>query len=303
MSISVTEAKKKFFDARRAARYSENTLTDYGNTLRKFESFVGGDTPLDSIGVDKLITFMGSPDVLSVSKKTALNYLTGISSFWQWAVESGYCESNIARQVKPPKPEKRDIIPYTHKEISKLLLAAQDGQLARRDIAIILVLLDTGMRASELGNIKIKSVYFADRQILVFGKGSKERRLRISKATKNAIIRYLNWRGCLQPSLCRNEYLFIGKRNKKMTRNTVRLLCERLAIKSSVAHVFTHKFRYTFAIEFLRNGGNIFTLQKLLGHTTLDMVKRYLAIAQSDVDRDHDRASPVENWHLKDELL
>uniref|UniRef100_A0A7C4PLW1 Site-specific integrase n=1 Tax=Anaerolinea thermolimosa TaxID=229919 RepID=A0A7C4PLW1_9CHLR len=71
-----------------------------------------------------------------------------------------------------------------------------------------------------------------------------------------------------------------------------------LGDKSSVSHVFPHRFRHTFAIQFLRNGGNIYSLQKILGHSTLDIVKRYLAIAQYDVDHDHIVASPMKCWDL-----
>ena len=300
--MDLSQATESFFASCRAARYSEHTLIDYKNTFRKFEKVVAGNTPVNNISVDEIVKFMGSPEVMQVSKKTALNYHTGLSSLWRWSVEKGYCETNIVRLVKAPRPEQRDIVPYTRREIEKLLGAANSSNLPERDFAIVLVLLDTGIRASELGDVKIKKVYIEERQILVLGKGGKERRLRVSQDTINVIVHYLNWRGCSKLSAYREKYLFLGNSNKKITRHTLRQLCDRLEVRANVANVYPHKFRHTFAIEFLRNGGNIFTLQKLLGHTTLDMVKRYLAIVQSDIDRDHDKASPVKNWHLVKQL-
>jgi len=83
-----------------------------------------------------------------------------------------------------------------------------------------------------------------------------------------------------------------------LNRSALQQLLEVIGVRAGVSNCHPHRFRHTFAIQFLRNGGNIYTLQAMLGHTTLDMVKKYLAIAQTDLDRDHEKASPVKGWAL-----
>jgi integrase/recombinase XerD len=83
-----------------------------------------------------------------------------------------------------------------------------------------------------------------------------------------------------------------------MTRVSVPAGPVRLGAKAGVQACHPHRFRHTFAVNFLRNGGNAFELQMALGHTTLQMVQTYLALAQADLDAAHRKASPVENWRL-----
>lgn len=130
---------------------------------------------------------------------------------------------------------------------------------------------------------------------LSLGKGKKERDIPISKTTSNAIEEYLRYRKHKTP----NSPLFAKTNGKYLDRVLLGRILARLGTDAGVSHVFPHRFRHTFAIQFLRNGGNIYSLQKILGHSTLDMVKRYLAIAQHDLDRDHEIASPVNHWGLR----
>ncbi len=298
------EVYTRFLEAKRAQRLSAHTLADYQNTYNKFVRFLentldGSDTDFAQITVRTISQFLASMD--SVSKKTVLNYHTGLSSLWNWATQEGLCTENIVRRVTPPKAESREVIPFTRDEVSALLKAAEQSTLPERDKAILLFMLDTGVRASELGAIRLRDVDIQKHQVLVFGKGSKERRLMFSDATAEAILTYLATRGItkIRTHAHRNNYLFLGKTGTPLSRDTLRQLYERLADRCGVIHAHPHKMRHTFAIEFLRNGGNVYVLQALLGHSTLDMVKRYLTIVQRDLENAHNLASPVKHWFGK----
>jgi len=87
--------------------------------------------------------------------------------------------------------------------------------------------------------------------------------------------------------------------NLTLTRQGVLLMLRRLGKRASIPNVHPHKFRHTFAIEFLRNGGNVFELQQLLGHSDLETAKKYIYLAQTDLETSIRKASPVDRWHLR----
>lgn len=279
----------EFIEACKARRLSEHTIQDYKNTYTKFLRWLGDDRQIDEISSKDIIRFLASCDV---RPKTILNYHVGLSSLWRHAVESNYIPANIIRSVKPPKPDTTQVDPLTRSDVVALITAARDGTNPLRDTAIILTLLDTGLRASELCSLKVNDLN--SQSFIVFGKGRKERRLVICDDTYQAIRTYHeNER---QPLKKRTDPVFCVRSGEHLTRHGLQLLLTRLEIRAGLGHVHPHKFRHTFAIQYLRNGGNIFALQRLLGHTSLDMVRRYLAIAQADLDSDHHKASPVRNW-------
>lgn len=303
-------------------RLSAHTVRDYSTTFKRFTGFVGEDvvfTQIDVTMIRRFMAFLGTPQVgggavakppKPLSKKTALNYHTGLSALWQWAKTEGLVERNIVREVEPPDPEEPAIVPFSQADVKALLKACEQTReygrpgkracanarpTALRDKTLILLMLDTGMRASEVCGITARDIDLKNRRIWTMGKGDKERSLPISPETAKALWHYMNNRAEAKAS----APLFATKDGRPLSRAALLDLVSDLGEKAGVVDVHPHRFRHTFAITFLRNGGNVYELQMALGHSSLDMVKRYLALAETDLQRAHEEASPVANWRLK----
>ena len=305
--IPLSAALEGYFIAAHARRLSPATLRDYDNTFRKLEAFLGRDPPLADITAPDISAFLASMNGLSA--KTLLNYHTGLAALWTWATKEGIADEHIVRKVRRPKPEQREIMPYTRGDLQAMLAACHRSSAyvrpgkrrsnhsrptADRDRAIILLLVDTGMRASELCDLRIRDLDIPNRRVRVMGKGRKERMLPISARTTQALWRYLATRDTKRD----HSFLFVTRTEGPLERNNLRNTLKRIGQRAGVSGVTVHRFRHTFAIAFLRNNGHIMALQRMLGHSTLDMVSRYLAIAQADIENAHQEASPVANWLL-----
>ncbi len=299
-----------YITAAEARRISPRTLADYANTFRKLQAFIG-DPVFLSLDVRTVERFFAQLPT-SLSDKTVLNYHIGLSALWTWAVKADYADRHVLREITPPKKEERVIVPFTQEEVRLLLNALersrvyirtgkrecsnrQNADLITRNRAIILLLLDTGLRASELVNLLGRDVDMRNRRIhVVNGKGDKDRLIPFSANTAQALQRYLLTR----TDDSQSEPLFVTQDGFALDRIMLRRTLHRLGQRAGVADVHPHRFRHTFAIQFLRNGGNMYVLQMLLGHSTLEMCKKYLLLAQTDADETHKRASPVSNWRL-----
>jgi integrase/recombinase XerD len=286
-------------------RLSVHTLADYQNTFKKLQAALG-DPPINSISEIQIQQFMAAQ---TVSNKTLLNYHIGLSALWTWAVRENLAAAHILHHVPKPRPDQRVIQPLSEEEIKSLFSALKStraytrpGKKASshslpssdRNRAILLLMLDTGLRVSELCNLLISDVDVRSKLILVMGKGGKERSIPFSARTGQALWKYLASR----PDDIPTAPLFKTSQNRPLTPNQVLHIFTRLGSRAGVHNVHPHRLRHTFAIAYLRNAGNARFLQTILGHSTSDMVNRYLSISEQDLAAAHRTASPVENWRL-----
>jgi len=329
--LTLSQSIEGFLLEKQAQHLSPHTVADYTNSFRKLQAYLGDpernkaglqDPPLAGITTDQVKGFLGDLSTprapagaakrpaKGLSNKTILNIHTGLSALWTWAVTEGIVTKHILRDIPRPRPEKRAITPFTEADIKTLLGSCERSRsytrpgkracdhavpTALRNRTIILLLLDTGVRASELCGLMIKDADLTNKHILVLGKGNKERSLPISPRTAKLFWRYLTTERKEERV---DQPLFLGSDGNQMTRDGLLKLLIRLGEKAGVNDCHPHRFRHTFAVNFLRNGGNAFELQMALGHTTLEMVQTYLSLAQTDLDAAHRKASPVENWRL-----
>jgi integrase/recombinase XerD len=256
----------------------------------------------------------GNNDI-GLSPKTIRNIWVTLCAFFRWINEE-FDLPNPMKKVAAPKFENAPVEPFTREDIETLLKACdycQEAQTnnrrkftmhrhtASRDRALILTLLDTGLRASELcalniGDLDIKTGKVQIKHGVVgAAKGRKGRIVYLGKTARKAIWRYLANR---EDGEDPDAPLFINKFGRSFNRDTLRQVIHSLGTKAGIKKTHPHRFRHTFAITYLRSGGDLFTLQSLLGHSSLDMVQHYARIADIDVANAHRRASPADNWRL-----
>lgn len=320
--MKISRAVQGFLFHKEAAGCSPNTLASYRRNAEEFAEFVAG-FEVEDIGdvtsdhVRRYLYHLRTNRRLA--DKTVRNHWTVLSSMWSWASVELKIPHVIRDRVACPKAQPPDIVPLTKDEIIRLLEATARAKRyktdrrravrrsrpeASRDKAIILTLLDTGLRVSELCNLTRGDVDLARGAVFV-GDGkhrlsTKSRHVYLGTSAKKAVWDYLADREEeLERDISDDEPLFAATDWKRsMNRHSVRRMLYRCADRAGVKDVYPHRFRHTFAITYLRNGGDPFTLQALLGHSSLDMVKVYVRIAQQDCEETHRRASPADNWHL-----
>ena len=117
----------------------------------------------------------------------------------------------------------------------------------------------------------------------------------LGKAARRTLWRYLAER---EDHVDADAPLFLGQLSRRLRRDTLRQLLRDLGRRAGVKNCHPHRFRHTFAVTYLWSGGDVFTLQAILGHSTLEMVQHYARLAQLDVEKAHWKASPADNWYL-----
>lgn len=290
-NFSLSDAFDMFMLDIQSRHLTVNTEKFYQSTLSPFIAWCKkqGMASLRDVTHIHLRTFLKELADRQLSSHTQHKYARAIKTFFLFCVSDELLEKSPSDKMRMPKLEQKVLKSFTQAEIKSILKAC----ISERDAAICLALLDSGARASELCALDVQDIDLKTGAVTIrLGKGQKGRTTYIGAKARKQLMRYLLLRGKPQGG----EPLFLSELTKKrLTVYGLTLVMRRLKQRSGVPEVTSHAFRRTFALEFLRGGGNIYVLAKLMGHASIDVLKRYLAITQDDLKGQHDRYAPGDN--------
>ncbi len=287
---------ESFLIDRRAAGLSPNSIRYYRSYLIIFQRYCEASAVkcIEQITADLLrhhfVTLAETHNPGGVSGE----YRT-LRAFFRWLVDEEIMPPdwrNPMSKVKPPKMNMEPLEPIPLEDVRALIDTCSAGAIMDdRDRAIFLVLLDTGVRAQELCDLNQEDVNSETGTTRVrYGKGGKTRTVFLGKRSRKAVRTYLRRR------TDREHSLFLTRSGERLTYEAVREMIDRRARQAGLSNKpSAHDFRRAFALNMLRNGADVFALQKLLGHSDLQIMRRYLAQNNQDTQLAHLRGSPVDN--------
>lgn len=248
--------------------------------------------------------FRGHPMIAAQAGKLSISYVHGMGralrSFSNWAHEEGYLEEHVMYRLKLPPIPKTQPEPLTEDEIRRVLTMALYHTLERlRNFSMMMLFFDTGLRLSELLNLKLSCIDLPVGEMTVIGKGNKERKVPMGAQAKKALIDYLS-KERPKPQNPRDEdRVYLTAESNPVSQVVVHKMFQRVRKAAGVPRLHPHVCRHTFAVRYLVHGGDVFSLQKILGHSSLEMTRRYVNLASDDIKDKHRRFSPMDNLNYR----
>lgn len=305
-----------FLDDCELADHSPRTLANYRDTLSKFHWWLRAtDRPLDPTMIrpadlrDYLRYIQSAPNRWNstdpkahqpIQASTLDAYYRRLRAFFNWLVDQEDIDrSPMDKRLRRPRVPEQPIDPFTADELTRIahvLRNRPENVQVARDRAVVAVLLDVALRASELVNLIVSDVDIMTGSVLVRqGKGNKTRSVQLGSSARRALRRY--WIRFRADDYNMSEPVFLSQRRTPLTRSGLEQLTKRIGNQAGVDPCNPHRFRHTAAVNAVRAGMDVFHLQRLLGHSDLEMCRRYVQLADTDMANAAKRSSPLD--HLK----
>ena len=300
VSDRLSAALHAFLLSREAMRCTPKTLEHYRYTVGSFVAFLRGEgvTTLDAITSGHIRAFLVALQRRGVKDTTQHAHARGVKTFLRWLVSEGELDTSPMERVPMPRLDQRMPAPFTLEDITTLLnTCAIRTAKGARDYALILALLDTGLRASELLSLRVGDIDLRSGLTTVLGKGRKARQVRFGAKARGAVVKMLGFRpnaGHGAPLWTTCDRLTGQLTEEALSLRGLQTILHRLGAQAGVMPCAPHRFRRTFALAMLRDGCDLHSLRLLMGHATLDVLQRYLALAGEDVERAHRMHSPAD---------
>ena len=277
-----------FYEYLLTKNYSENTVLSYINDLYYFYLFVKKD--LDLVKEEDIRDYLEYLNLKKDKSTSVSRKISTFKSFYKFLYLNEYIDKKEypLSKISYPKTEKKLPKFIYYNDLLEMINESSKGKEGLRDRLIIEMLYATGVRVSELVNIKINDIDFNNRRIIVCGKGNKERIVYYGEYAMKVLNDYLRGRENIN-----NQYLFLNNRGEKLTDRGVRYIIDNIMKNLSVkTHVTPHVLRHTFATDMLNNGCDIKVVQELLGHSSLKTTEVYTHVTNDRLKEVYYRCFP-----------
>lgn len=292
-----------FAQSNKAEGKSPKTIDWYTEMLTGFSKFIIGTdrrAVLAEFNTASVREFVIHEQGRGLSPYTVQGKVRALKVFASWLLNEDYTTDHLLYNLKLPKVPVNLIEPLTTAEVDHLLSYQNPlTALGCRNIAILVVMLDTGIRVSELCGLRFADAHIEEGYLKVMGKGSKERIVPVGSLAQKMLWRYIiHFRP--EPEVETEDYLFLTLDSKPLHPNAIKLLLKRWGRKAGVPRLHAHLCRHTYATNFLNyQCGDVFRLQQILGHSTLEMVRRYVHFASAQAMVNGKPSSPIDHMGIR----
>lgn len=275
--------------------YSSNTIESYKRDLNSFLEYMK-DVEINNITVDKLKDYIKHLNNKNLNEKSISRTISCLKSFYKFLVIEKKVSENIADTLYTPKLKKALPNTLTEDEVFKLLDINLNDNYSYRNKAMIELMYGTGLRVSELVNLKLQDIDLMNDSIRTFGKGSKERVIPIGEFASESLKEYLNkYRSTLLKKY-NNDYVFLNNHGNNMTRQGFFKIIKSLAKEKGInKQISPHILRHSFASHLLKYGADLRTIQELLGHSDISTTQIYTHISNEELKDNYKEFHPHGN--------
>ena len=268
--------------------YSDNTVGAYMNDLNKYEEFLKKNIlESDTEDLERYLKYIKNLESTTVAHK-----ITSIKSYFNYNIKRGIVSVNPADKVSRPKLTKHLPEYLTEEEVGKLLDVEVKSPYDYRNKTILELLYSSGIRISELVNIKTPNYDSEECLIRIMGKGSKERIVPLGDYAVNIMNDYMNnYRPLINKK--HTDYIFINNRGDKISRQFIFKVIKKEALKKGIKKdISPHTLRHTFATHLLKNGADLRIIQELLGHENISTTQIYTHVTNNKLKSDYETYFP-----------
>ena len=282
--MTLADAYQNFIYYKKLQGVSPNTLTAYYFHIKKFLDYIGSDTPIESVTeswVNNYIMFLHG---CGLSRNSVCTYIRNLRIILTYIYNEWGLSFSPSKIRIPKAPQKMAYI-YSDDDIREIFQAADSSSsvpwISARNKALIALMLDSGLRQGEVATLRTSNVFFEKKQLKVHGKGDKERFVPLGTLSMHLLQAYMD--------LCpfhNTPWVFCSDDGSELSCGAIRTFMHRLA-KSFHFPFFSHNLRHNYAtnycLYYLRKGqqADAYTLQQLMGHSSLVTTERYLHLASS----------------------